>query len=63
LECYKPAEARVYGYFFFPILYKDRLVDRLDAKLERKSSVPSLNALYLEPGIEPDDELVAEADP
>jgi uncharacterized protein YcaQ len=59
LESYKPAEDRVYGYFCLPILYKDRLVGRFDPKLDRKSGVLSLNALYLEPGIEPDDELVA----
>ena len=59
LECYKRAEDRVYGYFCFPILHKDRLVGRFDPKLDRKSGVLHLNALYLEPGIEPDDELVA----
>jgi uncharacterized protein YcaQ len=59
LECYKPAEERVYGYFSFPILHKERLVGRFDPKLDRKSGVLHLNALYLEPGIEPDDELVA----
>lgn len=59
LECYKPAEDRVYGYFCFPILYKDRLVGRFDPKLDRKSGELSLNALYLEPSIEADDELVA----
>jgi hypothetical protein len=59
LECYKPAEDRVYGYFCFPILHKNRLVGRFDPKLERTSGVLHLNALYLEPGIEPDDELVA----
>ena len=59
LECYKPAEQRVYGYFCFPILHKDRLVGRFDPKLDRKSGVLHLNALYLEPGIKPDEELVA----
>jgi uncharacterized protein YcaQ len=59
LECYKPAEQRVYGYFSFPILHKDRLVGRFDPKLDRKSGVLHLNALYLEPGSKPDDELVA----
>ncbi len=59
LECYKPAAKRVYGYFCFPILHKNRLVGRFDPKLDRKSGVLNLNALYLEPGIEPEDELVA----
>jgi hypothetical protein len=59
LECYKPAHERIYGYFCFPILHKDRLVGRFDPKLDRKSGVLYLNALYLEPDIEPDDELLA----
>lgn len=59
LECYKPAAQRVYGYFSLPILHKDRLVGRFDPKLDRKSGVMVLNALYLEPSVEPDDELVA----
>jgi len=59
LECYKPAAQRVYGYFCFPILHKDRLVGRFDPKLDRKAGVLHLNAIYLEPGVLPDDELVA----
>jgi hypothetical protein len=59
LECYKPAAERIYGYFSFPILHKDRLVGRFDPKLDRKSGVLYLNALYLEPGIKPEEELVA----
>jgi uncharacterized protein len=59
LECYKRPPDRVYGYLCFPILHKDRLVGRFDPKLDRKSGVLHLNALYLEPGIEPDDELIA----
>ncbi len=59
LECYKPAQERVYGYFCFPILHQDRLVGRFDPKLDRKARLLYLNALYLEPGIELDDELLA----
>jgi hypothetical protein len=60
LECYKPAAQRVYGYFSLPILHKDRLVGRFDPKLDHKSGGLHLNALYLEPGIEPDDGLVTD---
>ncbi len=59
LECYKPAAQRVYGYFCLPILHRDRLVGRFDPRLDRKSGVLHLSALYLEPGVEPDDALVA----
>jgi uncharacterized protein len=58
LESYKPAKDRIYGYFSLPILFGDRLVGRFDPKLDRASGVLHLNALYLEPGIEPDAELV-----
>jgi uncharacterized protein YcaQ len=60
LECYKRPEERIYGYFSFPILHKDRLVGRFDPKLDRRSGVLHLKALYLEPGIVPDEELVAD---
>lgn len=59
LECYKRPKDRIYGYFSFPILHQDRLVGRFDPKLDRKSGVLHLNALYLEPDVEPDEELVA----
>ena len=60
LEAYLPAPKRVYGYFCLPILHKDRLVGRFDPKLERKNGLLRLKALYLEPGIKPDDELVGD---
>lgn len=58
LEFYKPASKRVYGYFSLPILHHERLVGRFDPKLDRNTGVLHLNALYLEPGVEPDEELV-----
>lgn len=60
LECYVPAHKRVYGYFSLPILHRDRLVGRLDPKLERKTGLLRLKALHLEQGIEPDEELVSD---
>jgi hypothetical protein len=58
LECYLPAPRRVYGYFCLPILHQDRLVGRFDPKLERKTGILRIKALYLEPGVKPDEELV-----
>lgn len=58
LEAYLPAPKRIYGYFCMPILYKDRLVGRFDPKLERKNGILRLKALYLEPGVKQDEELV-----
>jgi uncharacterized protein len=57
LEAYLPASKRLYGYFCMPILHKDLLVGRFDPKLERKTGTLRLKALYLEPGVKPDEEL------
>jgi len=59
LEAYKPASQRIWGYFCLPILHKDRLVGRFDPKLERGKGLLRLKALFLEPGIELEGELVA----
>ncbi len=48
LECYTAKEKRKYGYFSLPILYKDRLVGRVDCKAHRKTRCFELIHLYLE---------------
>ncbi len=58
IEVYVPQPKRIYGYYLMPILHKDRLVGRLDPKLDRKTGLLRIRALHLEPGISPDDELV-----
>jgi hypothetical protein len=58
LEAYLPAAKRTYGYYCLPILHRDRLVGRFDPKLERRTGTLILRALYLEPGVKPDPELV-----
>lgn len=60
IEAYVPGPKRIYGYYSMPILHKDRLVGRFDPKLERKTGLLRLEALHLEPGIEPDDLLIAD---
>jgi uncharacterized protein YcaQ len=60
LEAYLPAHKRTYGYFCLPILHRDRLVGRFDPKLERKAGLLRLKSLYLEPGVRPEEQLVAE---
>lgn len=60
IEAYVPAPKRIYGYFCLNILHNDRLVGRFDPKLERKNGLLRLKALYLEPGVEPSEELVAD---
>jgi uncharacterized protein YcaQ len=60
LEAYKREPQRIWGYFCLPILHRDRLVGRFDPKLERKTSTLRLKALYLDPGADPDDDLIAD---
>jgi uncharacterized protein YcaQ len=59
IEAYVPEAKRQYGYFCQSILHKDRLVGRFDPKLERKTGTLRIKTLYLEEGVEPDDELVS----
>ncbi|MCL4505631.1 MAG: winged helix DNA-binding domain-containing protein [Chloroflexi bacterium] len=60
LEAYVPREKRQYGYFTLPILHRDRFVGRFDPKLERQTGTLRLKAIYLEPKVKPDEELVSE---
>jgi uncharacterized protein YcaQ len=60
LEAYRPAPKREWGYYCLPILHRDQLIGRFDPKLERKKKTLILRALYLEPGIEPADEMMAD---
>jgi uncharacterized protein len=46
LEVYKPAAKRRWGYFALPILHHDRLVGKLDASADRKSSLLRVNAIH-----------------
>ena len=57
LEAYKPAQQREWGYFCLPILDHDRLVGRLDPRLDRKIGTLRVEALFLEPGVRPSQRL------
>jgi uncharacterized protein len=46
LEMYKPAAKRRWGYFALPVLHKDRLVGKVDAKADRKASVLRVHAIH-----------------
>jgi hypothetical protein len=57
IECYTPAPKRRYGYFTLPILHRDRIVGRLDAKAHRKDGRFEVKALHFEPGVRVDEAL------
>lgn len=59
IECYTPAPKRKYGYFTLPILWKGKLVGRLDPKADRKTKVFHVRNLVLEPGCKSSEALAA----
>ena len=59
IECYVPADKRVYGYFVLPILWGDALPGRLDAKADRSRKHLQIKNLVLEPGQKVTGELTA----
>lgn len=50
IEIYTPAAKRRYGYYSMPILRGERMVGRLDPRLDRKRGVLEIRSLHLEPG-------------
>jgi hypothetical protein len=56
LEVYLKPEQRKYGYYSVPILYRDRLVGRLDPKADRKEKKLIIRGLWYEEGFKPDEE-------
>lgn len=48
IECYVKKENRQFGYFCLPLLYRNQLVGRLDAKADRQASVLQLLHLHIE---------------
>lgn len=60
IECYVPAAKRQYGYYVLPILYRGRLIGRLDAKAHRAEGVFEVKALFLEDGVKPSQRMLEE---
>ncbi len=52
LECYTPQAKRKYGYFCLPILWRKRLVGRIDPKADRERKVLLVQNLHIEKNIE-----------
>lgn len=56
IEIYTPAAKRQYGYYVMPILHGDRLIGRVDPRMDRKTGRFIINALHLEPGVNRDED-------
>jgi uncharacterized protein YcaQ len=52
-EVYVPAAKRRWGYYVLPILYGDRLVGRIEPRIERRSKSIEIIGLWWEPGFDP----------
>ncbi len=48
IECYVPQPQRQFGYFCLPILYRDRLVGRVDCKAHRNQQKLELKSVHIE---------------
>jgi len=58
LECYKPVNKRIYGYFVFPILWENQLVGRFDPKADRKEKKLIINHLQIENNFKTSDDFI-----
>jgi uncharacterized protein YcaQ len=52
-EVYVPAAKRRWGYYVLPILFGDRLVGRIEPRIERRTKSLEIVGLWWEPGFDP----------
>jgi uncharacterized protein YcaQ len=52
-EVYVPAVKRRWGYYVLPLLFGDRLVGRIEPRIERKADTLRIAGLWWEDGFDP----------
>jgi uncharacterized protein len=52
-EVYVPAAKRRWGYYVLPILYGDRLVGRIEPRIERRAGTLRIAGVWWQPGFDP----------
>ncbi|HEX6475328.1 MAG TPA: crosslink repair DNA glycosylase YcaQ family protein, partial [Candidatus Limnocylindria bacterium] len=52
-EVYVPAAKRRHGYYVLPLLFGDRIVGRLEPRLDRRSGVLAILGIWFEPDFAP----------
>jgi uncharacterized protein YcaQ len=52
-EVYVPEAKRKWGYYVLPILFGDRLVGRIEPRIDRKTRTLRILGIWFEPGFEP----------
>lgn len=53
IEIYVPAAKRQYGYYVLPILHGDALIGRISPRMDYKTNILNVEAIYLEPTVKP----------
>ena len=61
-EIYTPKAKRKYGYYVLPILFGDRLIGRIDPKMDRKTKILHVYAVHKEPHAPGSPHIAAELD-
>jgi len=52
IECYVPEALRQFGYFCLPLLYRDRLVGRIDCKAHRAQARLEVKSIHIEQSVD-----------
>jgi uncharacterized protein YcaQ len=60
IEIYVPKAKRQYGYYVLPILHGDKLIGRIDPKMDRKTGTLHIYNVYAEENA-PDDPVIVQA--